>query len=180
MVTRLEPGGGGEGSRRGVDGGVSGGLFHGVSSSGEGAADTVSGVRSSSVKLRTKGERGACTRLAAGLAIATSSMVCSGGSALVLARGTSGMTNVAGVGERSAKGSSSSKSEGGEFRMELFVLFALFLDLNENSEAAGLMGIAGGRTKWDVDAAADWERCRRACIVVVVGEATGDVALSAG
>ena len=54
--------------------------------------------------------------------------------------------NVEGVGERSAKGSSSKRSAGGG---ESLVF------RRGDSSAVGLMGIAGGITKCEVDAAAE-------------------------
>ena len=56
--------------------------------------------------------------------------------------------NVEGVGERSANGSSLKRSEGGELRGASWV------------SEVGLMGIAGGSTKCEVEAAAECERKR--------------------
>lgn len=70
---------------------------------------------------------------------------------MLLTRVGLGRINVEGVGERSANGSSLKRSDGGEFRSASWV------------SEVGLMGIAGGSTKCEVDAAAECER-NRPCV----------------
>ena len=144
-----------------MEGGVTGGLLHGVSR-GE-----ISSSSWMSVKLIAKGERGVGEWTRDGLAEGDTSITRLLGLVGVRARGSSGRKKVEGVGERSAKGSSSKRSAGGgEFR--LFLL--------GDSSVVGLMGIAGGSTKLVVDAAAECDLKRDA-----VGEVCGEVvALSAG
>lgn len=55
-------------------------------------------------------------------------------------------TRVDGAGERFAKGSSSNRSEGGEFRGDVLL---------EGSPGLGTIGIAGGNTKLETDGAAE-------------------------
>ena len=182
----------GDTTRGGVDGGVRGGVLHGdiVSSSTEleeaskmdGASSSYRVLARSSVKLRARGERGE----AMPLVDASSRLVVreTARGRLSDARETSGGTNVEGVGERSAKGSSSRRSEaGGEFlvRRELTLSTRprdLVLASDTDPVGLMLMGIAGGRTKCEVDAAAECERKRwvsDAVLSVLACPATNEV-----
>lgn len=129
----------------GVDGGVRGGTGHRPPRS-----------YVASIESPARGERGVGNVLSEPVAATEVSILGESEGRDICEADASANKVTAGAGERSAKGSSSSKSDGGELRNG---------SGRERVSGIGGMGMAGGRTYDEVDAAAEWDRS----LVVDVG-----------